>query len=79
MAGKLQIKLVRGLAGKRDDQKRTVEALGLRKTGSTVEQPDTPSIRGAIAKVAHLLAVTEIAPAPAPKKAAAKRKAEVAE
>lgn len=59
MAEKLIIKLKRGLAGKEKSQIATVKALGLRKTNSTVEQPDNPAIRGMIAKVAHLVEVTE--------------------
>lgn len=59
MAGKLIITLKRGLAGKDKRQKDTCAALGLRKTNSTVEQPDNPAIRGMIAKVAHLVEVTE--------------------
>lgn len=59
MAGKLIITLVRGLAGKDKRQIATCEALGLRKTNSTVEQPDNPAIRGMITKVAHLVEVTE--------------------
>lgn len=59
MADKLIITLKRGLAGKDKRQIATCEALGLRKTNSTVEQPDNPAIRGMIAKVAHLVEVTE--------------------
>ena len=56
MAKSLTIKLVRGAhAGVKKDQK----ALGLHKIGSTVEQPDNPSIRGMIFKVKHLVEVEE--------------------
>ena len=33
--------------------------LGLRKLGQTVEQPDTPAVRGMIHKVRHLVTVEE--------------------
>jgi len=39
--------------------KATVEALGLRKVGSTVEHNDTPQIRGMVNKVTYLLEVEE--------------------
>lgn len=43
------------------DQKRTIEGLGLRKLHMTVEHDDTPSIRGMIHKVQHLVEVTDVA------------------
>lgn len=39
--------------------KATVEALGLRKIGQTVEKQDNPQTRGMIAKVSHLVSVEE--------------------
>lgn len=59
MATKLIVTLKRGLAGKKKDQIAVCRALGLGKTGSTKEQPDNPSVRGMIAKVAHLVEVKE--------------------
>jgi large subunit ribosomal protein L30 len=59
MAEKLIITLKRGLAGKDGRQIATANALGLRKTNQTVEHPDNAAIRGMIAKVAHLVEVTE--------------------
>ena len=38
-------------------QKRTLDALGLRKLNRTVEHQDTPVIRGMIEKVKHLVSV----------------------
>ena len=38
-------------------QKRTLEALGLRKIGQVVEHDDTPNILGMIKKVQHLVSV----------------------
>lgn len=46
--------------GVEQDQKITVRRLGLRKLGQTVEQPDTPAMRGMIHKVRHLLTVEEV-------------------
>lgn len=41
-------------------QKATVEALGLKKIGSTVEQPDNAQTRGMIKVVSHMVKVEEI-------------------
>ena len=40
-------------------QKRTLEALGLRKIGQTVEHDATPNILGMVHKVKHLVSVEE--------------------
>lgn len=55
--GSLEITQVRSLIGSREDQRRTVQALGLRRIRHTVSQPDRPEIRGMLAKVAHLVEV----------------------
>jgi large subunit ribosomal protein L30 len=60
MADKLiRIKLTKSPIGANPSQRKTVEALGLRKMQSTVELPDTPQTRGAVQKVKHLVTVTE--------------------
>ena len=41
------------------DQKRTLDALGLRKLNRVSEHPDNPAIRGMIAKVKHLVSIVE--------------------
>jgi large subunit ribosomal protein L30 len=43
------------------DQEATLIGLGLNKMNRTREVEDTPSMRGMIAKVAHMLKVEEIA------------------
>ena len=43
--------------GRRHDQRETLVGLGLNRIGRTRELEDTPSVRGMIAKVAHLLRV----------------------
>ena len=58
MAEKLKITLVKSPIGPK--QKATVAALGLNKTGKTVEQPDNAAIRGMIQNVRHLVKVEEI-------------------
>lgn len=56
---KLRVTWVKSAVGRRFDQKRTIRALGLRKLGQTVEHSDSPSLRGMIDKVRHLVAVEE--------------------
>lgn len=53
----MKIKLVRSLIGVKKDQRATVHALGLRKTGDSREVQDTPDVRGMVSKVAYLLKV----------------------
>jgi len=57
---KLKITQVRSAIGTPKDQKATVRALGLKRMNDTVEQPDTPAVRGMVFKVKHLLKVEEI-------------------
>jgi large subunit ribosomal protein L30 len=57
---KLQITLKRSLIGRPEDQRTTVRTLGLRKLHQTVVHEDTPSIRGMVTKVSHLVEVKEI-------------------
>ncbi|WP_462412570.1 50S ribosomal protein L30 [Neobacillus sp. Marseille-QA0830] len=59
MANKLLITLSRSLIGRPQDQRATVEALGLRKLNQTVEHQDNAAIRGMINKVSHLVTVKE--------------------
>jgi large subunit ribosomal protein L30 len=53
----LKITLTSGLVGKQKTQRRVVTALGLGKYGSTVVHADSPTIRGMINKVHHLVTV----------------------
>jgi large subunit ribosomal protein L30 len=55
--GRISITLVNSLIGNKRDQRRTVEGLGLRKINQTVVHEDTPSIRGMVHKVRHLIRV----------------------
>jgi large subunit ribosomal protein L30 len=56
----LRITLTKSPIGYSSRQKRTVQALGLRKMNQSVEQKDTPVIRGMVSKVEHLVTVEEI-------------------
>ncbi len=56
---RLKITLRRSLIGRPQVQRDTVQCLGLRKIRQSVEREDTPSIRGMIARVQHLVTVEE--------------------
>lgn len=55
----IHITLVKSPIGFNKRQKATVKALGLSKLHQTVEQTDTPAVRGMINAVSHLIAVKE--------------------
>ena len=56
---KIKIKQVRSRIGRPKDQKRTLDALGLRKMNATVTHEATPQILGMVHKVKHLITVVE--------------------
>jgi large subunit ribosomal protein L30 len=56
----LRITQVRSVIGCPSDQGKTVRALGLKRINDTVEQADSPSVRGMVFKVKHLVKVEEI-------------------
>ena len=60
MADKLRITLVKSPICAVPKQRKTVEALGLRKLNKTVELPDNDAVRGMIWHVKHLVKVEEI-------------------
>ncbi len=55
----IKVQQVKSKIGAPKDQKSTLMALGLRKISQVVEVEDTPSIRGMIRKVHHLVNVVE--------------------
>lgn len=59
MANKLEITLTKSVIGAKPAQRKTVEALGLRKLNQTVEKADNAATRGMIDVVAHLVTVKE--------------------
>lgn len=54
----LKIKLVKSLIGSKKDQIATAQALGLRKIGDSTVQPDNDQTKGKVAKIIHLIEVT---------------------
>lgn len=57
MANKLEIKLVRGVAGQTTAVKNVLKGLGLKRRNHTVVRQDTPAIRGMVFKIIQCLEV----------------------
>jgi large subunit ribosomal protein L30 len=55
----VKIKQIKSKIGFPVDQKRTLQALGLHKIDQVVEKEDSPSVRGMIRKVRHLVTVID--------------------
>jgi large subunit ribosomal protein L30 len=53
----VHVTLIKSPIGYSKRHKDTIKALGLRRMHQTVEHPDTPALRGMLAKVAHLVEV----------------------
>jgi large subunit ribosomal protein L30 len=58
---KIKITQVKSVIDRSERQKKTMEALGLKKMHATVEKEATPQILGMVEKVNHLVKVEEIA------------------
>jgi len=57
---RLKITQIRSTIEKPENQKRTMEALGLRRMHRSVIHNDTPSIKGMIRAVSHMVKVEEV-------------------
>ena len=57
--GKIRIQYYRSFIAAPKTHKTIVRSLGLRKLNQVVERPDTEAMRGAVAKVPHLLRIVE--------------------
>tara|TARA_R110002124_G_scaffold131910_1_gene294362 strand:+ start:83864 stop:84043 length:180 start_codon:yes stop_codon:yes gene_type:complete len=57
---KIKVTKVKSAINRTQNQKRTLEALGLRKIGQVVEHDDTPNILGMVNKVKHLVSVETV-------------------
>lgn len=55
----IKVQQIKSKIGYPKDQKATLQALGLRKISQIVEVEDTPSTRGMLRKVHHLVTVVE--------------------
>jgi large subunit ribosomal protein L30 len=54
---KIKVTKVKSAINRTQTQNRTLEALGLKKIGQTVEHDDTPNILGMVNKVKHLVSM----------------------
>lgn len=59
MANKIIVKQVKSVIGRPESQRKILATLGLGRIGKVRELQDNASVRGMIAKVAHLIDVTE--------------------
>ncbi|MBA2378269.1 MAG: 50S ribosomal protein L30 [Blastocatellia bacterium] len=57
--GKIKIQYYRSSIGYSKKQKTIVRSLGITKLNQSVERPDTPSMRGIVKKVPHLLRIID--------------------
>jgi len=57
---KLRITLLKSAIGYSKMHKKTVRALGFHRLHETVEHEDTPSLRGMLSKVNHLVKIEEV-------------------
>jgi large subunit ribosomal protein L30 len=57
---RIKVTLLHSVIGRKEDQKRTVKALGLRRISSSRIHNDTPVIRGMVNKVSHLVKVEDV-------------------
>lgn len=58
-AGKIKIQYYRSFIAAPRTQKEMVRSLGLTKLNQIVERTDSPSMRGAVAKIPHLLRIVD--------------------
>ena len=60
MAGKVKVTLIKSMIGRPEKHRRVLRGMGLTKLNKTVELQDTPSIRGMVNAVSHLVRAEEI-------------------
>jgi len=56
-SGKVQLKWVRSAICAPEKQKLVIKGLGFTRLNQVIERPDTPAIRGMVAKVPHLIEI----------------------
>ena len=57
MPGMIKITLIKSMNGRPEKHRKVLRGMGLTKMNKTVELEDTPSIRGMVNKVTHLVKV----------------------
>ena len=58
-SGKLRLQYYRSAIGFPQKQKQAVRSVGFTKLNQIVERPDTPAMRGVVAKIPHLIRIVE--------------------
>ena len=58
-SGTIKIQYYRSMIGYSKKQKEIIKSLGITKLNQTIERQDTPSSRGVVAKVPHLLRIVD--------------------
>ncbi|BBO68196.1 50S ribosomal protein L30 [Desulfosarcina alkanivorans] len=59
MSGMLKITLVKSMIGRPEKHRKVLRGMGLTKLNRTVELQNTPSVRGMVDKVSHLVVAEE--------------------
>jgi large subunit ribosomal protein L30 len=59
MSGMLKITLVKSMIGRPEKHRKVLRGMGLTKLNRTVELQNTPSVRGMVEKVSHLVVAEE--------------------
>ena len=59
MSGMLKVTLVKSMIGRPEKHRKVLRGMGLTKVNRTVELQNTPTIRGMVAKVSHLVVAEE--------------------
>lgn len=57
--GVIRIQYYRSMIGYSKKQKLMVKSLGITKLNQTIERPDSPAMRGVVAKIPHLLRIVD--------------------
>jgi large subunit ribosomal protein L30 len=60
---KLLIRQYKSAIGEKESARQTLQSLGLRRPGNVVEREDSPSLRGQLRKIAHLVHIDDNAKA----------------
>ena len=56
---KLLIRQYKSAIGEKESARQTLQSLGLRRPGNVVEREDSPSLRGQLRKIAHLVHIDD--------------------
>ncbi len=60
MAARLKVTQIKSEIGGKPNQRETIRTLGLKRIGDIIVKEDSPSVRGMVRTVAHLITVEEI-------------------